>query len=106
MKKYNTVKIGELDIDQYSSRNEDYIAPMDAASFKINGCLNNLGTYADIISVEHYETYSAFAENMYINFTTCKCETYGDNLIGDKSSTKIEDYDYSELTKLNVFEDE
>lgn len=104
MTKYKTIHVEGLNINPLSSSQDDYIKTMDIVSSHIEGCIKNLGTYVDIISIEHCETYCAIAENMYINFTVKNREASGNDLKADNSSTRLEDYDYSELTKFTVAE--
>lgn len=103
-KKYKTKEIEGLTVNQ-SSNSKDVVAGwMNAVSAQIDACPDNLGSFADIVSIEHFETYRCLAENTHIKFTVQQKEQPKNALIGDDSSTRIEDYDYAELTKTKVSE--
>ena len=90
-----------------TTADEKYIVSlMNIAATQIKDRVENLGNFADIKSIECFETYSGIAENMHIKFTISEEETSGNCLTCDNSSPKIEDYDYAELTKLSVYETE
>lgn len=103
---YKTKVIADLNADQKTTSEDIIAAQMNAASLQIEECLDNLGSFADIVSIEHFETYSIIAENQHIYFTTQFYEKPGNYIQGDFSSCRIEDYNYNELTKLNVSENE
>lgn len=106
MAKYNTLKVDGLSIDHSSLDEDKIVLLMNQISAQIEGCVDNLGSFADIKSIECYETYSGIAESTHIKFTTRQLEAYGNSLTFIPSSNKIEDYDYAELTKFKVQEDE
>ena len=106
MKKYKATKVDGLATDPSVSSQEVIEAWMNAASAQIDGCPDNLGSFADILSIEHFETYSCLAENTHVKFTVESKEQPGDKLMADNSSVRVEDYTFNELTKKKQSEDE
>ena len=85
-----------------SNKPEDYIGLLNQISSQLEGCLRNLGSYVDIKSVEHFDTYSGIAEHAHIKFTIERLEQPGNSLLADSSSTNIDDYEFTELTHEKI----
>lgn len=85
-----------------SNKPEDYISLLNLISSQLEGCLRNLGSYVDIKSVEHFDTYSGIAEHAHIKFTIERLEQPGNSLLADSSSTNIDDYEFTELTHEKI----
>ena len=80
---------------------KDYINLLNLISSQLPG-LQNLGSFVDIKSIEHVETYSAIAEHTHLKFSVEPLEQPGNSLTADSSSTRIEDYDFTELTHEKI----
>ncbi len=99
--KLNAKEIEGLVNDHTSDDPKDYIGLLNLISSQLPG-LQNLGSFVDIKSIEHIETYSAIAEHSHIQFTVEKLEQPGNDLEADSSSYRIEDYDFTELTHEKI----
>ena len=53
-------------------------------------------------SIEHFYTYSGIAEHAHVKFTVESLEKPGKTLEADSSSTRIEDYEFTELTHEKI----
>lgn len=95
-------QIKRLVNDHTSDNPENYIGLLNLISSQLEGCLKNLGSYVDIKSIEHFETYSGIAEHAHVKFTVESLEKPGDTLEADTSSTHIEDYEFTELTHEKI----
>lgn len=106
MSTYKTQIIDDLPIDHITAEEEQIVVLMNFVATKINNCVQSLGTIAEIKSIEHFETYTGVAENSHIKFITKASSLPGNTLKSDGSSIRISDYDYAELTKVKIHEDE
>lgn len=98
MNSYITKVINGLSPDHKTNDKAIIEEQLNILSHQIDGCVDNLGAFVDVVSIEHFETYSALAENVHIKFTVHEDEAYGNYLRPDRSSYQVEDYDYHELT--------
>lgn len=76
---------------------DDYIETLNLISSQLEGCLKNLGSYVDIKSVEHFDTYSGLVEHAYIKFDVEKKEQPGILLDTSSASSNIDDHEFTEL---------
>lgn len=88
--------------DHTSDNPKDYIGLLNLISSQLEGCLKNLGSYVDIKSIEHFDTYSGIAEHTHVKFIVERLEKPGNTLEADASSTRIEDYEFTELTHEKI----
>ena len=104
-KELKAQKIKGLVSNHKSDDPNDYIDLLNLISSQLPG-LQNLGSFVDIKSIEHTETYNAIAEHTHVKFDVEKLEVPGNFLTADSSSTKIKDYDFVELTHEKIERDE
>lgn len=102
MEAYKSKVIKDLPLAHSVNDKETIEDLLNTVSFQIPSCINNLGSFAEITAIEHFEAFSAYAENTHIRFTIHNGESPGNIYQRDTSSTRTEDYEFNQLTGLKV----